>query len=113
MVLDHIGVVVPSLEEGIQSWEKLFGYHQNSDVVLNTRQKLKIVFLSKADSLPLKLVEPSEPSSPIFAFAARIFQKQLLTWPRKERILSCLLSRERRSTITKLPFSLPDISVLN
>ena len=71
MVLDHIGVVVRSLEEGIQTWTKLFGYHQSSDVVLNTRQKVKVVFLSKADSLPVKLLEPSEASSPIFAFARR------------------------------------------
>jgi methylmalonyl-CoA/ethylmalonyl-CoA epimerase len=40
-------------------------------VVLNTRQKVKVVFLSKAGSLPVKLLEPSEPSSPIFAFARR------------------------------------------
>ena len=71
MVLDHIGVVVRSLEEGIQTWTNLFGYHQSSDVVLNTRQKVKVVFLSKADSLPVKLLEPSEASSPIFAFARR------------------------------------------
>ena len=70
MVLDHVWGVVRSLEEGIQSWEKLFGYHQNSDVVLNTRQKVKVVFLAKADSLPVKLVQTwSDPSSPIFAFA--------------------------------------------
>jgi methylmalonyl-CoA/ethylmalonyl-CoA epimerase len=71
MVLDHIGIVVRSLEEGIQTWKALFGYHQNSDVVLNTCQKVKVVFLWKSGSLPVKLIEPSEPASPVFAFARR------------------------------------------
>jgi methylmalonyl-CoA/ethylmalonyl-CoA epimerase len=71
MIIDHIGVVVRSLEEGVQSWEKLFGYRQSSDPVHNTRQKVKVVFLSKTGSLPVKLIEPSDSSSAIFPFARR------------------------------------------
>ena len=71
MVIDHIGIVVRSLEDGIQQWESLFGYQRNSDIVLNTRQKVRVVFLAKRDSLPVKLVEPADESSPIFAFARR------------------------------------------
>jgi len=69
MVIDHIGVVVPSLEEGIRQWEDLFGYKKKSDVVLNTRQKVKVVFLGKENSLTVKLIEPSDPSSPISRIA--------------------------------------------
>src|SRR5579875_2542079 len=71
MVIDHIGIVVPSLEEGIRQWEELFGYKKNSDVVLNTRQKVRVVFLFKKDSLTVKLIEPSEPASSVSAFARR------------------------------------------
>jgi len=71
MVIDHIGIVVRSLEDGLQQWESLFGYQRNSDIVVNTRQKVRVVFLAKRDSLPVKLVEPVDESSPIFAFSRR------------------------------------------
>jgi len=71
MVIDHIGIVVPSLEEGIRQWEQLFGYRKNSGIVTNSRQKVRVVFLAKQDSLTVKLVEPSEASSPVASFARR------------------------------------------
>jgi methylmalonyl-CoA/ethylmalonyl-CoA epimerase len=71
MVIDHIGIVVRSLEEGIQQWEELFGYTKNSDIVTNTRQKVRVVFLSKKESLTVKLLEPSEPASPVSLFARK------------------------------------------
>jgi methylmalonyl-CoA/ethylmalonyl-CoA epimerase len=71
MVVDHLGIVVRSLEEGIQHWERLFGYHRSSSIVTNTRQKVRVVFLSKPDSLTIKLIAPSEPASPISAFARK------------------------------------------
>lgn len=71
MVIDHIGIVVRSLEQGIQQWEELFGYTRNSDIVANTRQKVRVVFLAKKDSLTVKLLEPSEPSSPVSLFARK------------------------------------------
>lgn len=71
MVIDHVGIVVRSLEEGIQQWGELFGYRKNSDIVINTKQKVRVVFLSKKGSLPIKLVEPSEPASPVFLFARK------------------------------------------
>lgn len=71
MVIDHLGIVVRSLEQGIQQWEQLFGYRQSSSIVTNTRQKVKVVFLSKPDSLTVKLIEPSEFDSPTSAFARK------------------------------------------
>jgi methylmalonyl-CoA/ethylmalonyl-CoA epimerase len=71
MIIDHIGIVVRTLEEGLQQWEEMFGYRKNSDIVLNTRQKVRVVFLAKKASLPVKLVEPADPTSPVFAFARR------------------------------------------
>ena len=71
MVIDHIGIVVRSLEQGIEQWQKLFGYRQSSEIVTNTRQEVKVVFLSKPDSIVVKLVEPSTPDSPVSAFARK------------------------------------------
>lgn len=71
MVIDHIGVVVRSLNDGMRQWENLFGYRKNSDIVLNTRQKVRVVFMVKKDSLTVKLIEPSETNSPVFTFAKK------------------------------------------
>jgi methylmalonyl-CoA/ethylmalonyl-CoA epimerase len=71
VVIDHIGIVVRSIEHGLAQWSNLFGYSRNSDIVLNTRQKVKVVFLSKPDSLTIKLIEPSGSDSPVFAFARK------------------------------------------
>lgn len=71
MVIDHIGVVVRSLEQGIQHWQEIFGYQRNSSIVTNTRQKVRVVFLTKNDSLTIKLVEPSDAGSPVAAFARK------------------------------------------
>ena len=70
MIIDHIGIVVPCLPKALHQWETLFGYHRNSDIVLNTRQKVWVVFLSRKDSITVKLIEPSSPDSPV-AQAAR------------------------------------------
>lgn len=71
MIIDHIGIVVRSLEHGIQQWKELFGYSKNSEIVTNTRQKVRVVFLSKKDSLTVKLLEPTEPASPVSLFARK------------------------------------------
>jgi hypothetical protein len=33
MVIDHIGIVIRSLEKALKQWEVLFGYRRNSDIV--------------------------------------------------------------------------------
>jgi len=71
MVIDHIGIVVRSLEHGIGQWGELFGYEKASDIVVNTRQHVRVVFLSKEDSVTVKLIEPSGPASPVSVFARK------------------------------------------
>lgn len=71
MEFDHIGVGVKSIENGIQEWQRLFGYEQMTEIVLNTRQKVKVVFLRKQGAPVVKLFQPADPSSPLFAFAQR------------------------------------------
>lgn len=71
MIIDHIGIVVKSLAKGIEQWQTVFGYRQMTEMVVNTRQKVKVVFLAKANSLTVKLVEPTDPSSPVYPLALR------------------------------------------
>ena len=71
MVIDHIGIVVKSLDAGIEHWEKVFGYSRMTDVVINSRQKVKVVFMCKKDSLTIKLVQPADDSSPVYRLAMK------------------------------------------
>ena len=63
MVIDHIGIAVKSLEEGIGHWREVFGYRQMTAIVTNTRQKVRVVFLEKEGSLTVKLIEAADPAS--------------------------------------------------
>ena len=71
MVIDHIGIVVKSREEGIAHWRIIFGYRQATEKVTNTRQQVHVVFLEKEGSIPVKLVEPASPDSAVSALARR------------------------------------------
>ncbi len=71
MIIDHIGIVVKNIEKGIEHWENIFDYVQMTKIVTNTRQKVKVVFLKKDDSLMVKLIEPTSEDSPIFLFAKK------------------------------------------
>lgn len=69
--IDHIGIVVRSLHEGIKHWENVFGYRQMTEMVVNTKQQVRVVFMEKANSVMIKLFEPLKESSPIYHFAKR------------------------------------------
>ena len=71
MIIDHLGIVVKSIEEGISYWEKVFGYKQMTEIVINTRQKVKVVFLTKENSLLIKLIEPTDETSPVYRIARK------------------------------------------
>jgi len=71
MVIDHIGLVVKSIEKGIEHWEKVFEYRKMTEVVINSRQKVKVVFLCKENSLTVKLLEPADEKSSVHKFAMK------------------------------------------
>ena len=71
MILDHVGIAVRSIERSVEHWAAVFGYDQSTEIVLNTRQKVRVVFLAKHGSLQIKLIEPIDPTSPIHAFTQR------------------------------------------
>lgn len=71
MIIDHIGIVVKSIEEGIKHWKNVFNYSQMTKIVINSRQRVKVVFMEKEDSILIKLVEPLDEKSPAFSFAKK------------------------------------------
>ena len=71
MIIDHIGIVTKSLEKGIKLWTETFGYTQKTNPVINTRQKVKVVFLEKKDSIEIKLLEPVDETSTVYRFALK------------------------------------------
>lgn len=71
MVIDHVGIVVKSIELSIEHWNEVFGYQQLTEIVINSIQKVKVVFLHKKNSITVKLVEPTDESSPVYRFAMR------------------------------------------
>jgi len=71
MIIDHICIAVKNLNEGIDYWERIFGYSQMTFPVINSRQKVRVVFLSKEGSLPVKLIEPVEGNNSLQNFVNR------------------------------------------
>jgi methylmalonyl-CoA/ethylmalonyl-CoA epimerase len=71
MTIDHICFAVSNIQEGIEYWKKVFGYRQKTGIVTNTLQKVKVSFLSKENSLDIKLIEPLETNESLLRFVTR------------------------------------------
>ncbi len=71
MVIDHISIAVKDIMEGIAYWERVFGYKQMTGIVINSLQKVKVVFLKKKNSLTIKLIEPLEDNNSLINFVNR------------------------------------------
>jgi len=71
MVIDHISFAVKDIMEGIAYWERVFGYKQMTGIVINSQQKVKVVFLKKKNSLTIKLIEPLEDNNSLINFVTR------------------------------------------
>ena len=68
MKIDHICFAVTNLDEGIAYWQHVFGYRQMTKIVENSLEKVKVTFLSKEDSLTIKLIEPLESNQSLTEF---------------------------------------------
>jgi methylmalonyl-CoA/ethylmalonyl-CoA epimerase len=68
MHIDHVCIAVRSIEKATPKLCELFGYQPRTQKVTNTRQQVNVVFLSRAGSLDLKLIEPYGDESPLWAF---------------------------------------------
>jgi len=65
--IDHICIAVRSIEAAVTRLGPLLGYEPRTRKVTNTRQKVNVLFMSRAGSLDLKLIEPSCEDSPLWA----------------------------------------------
>jgi methylmalonyl-CoA/ethylmalonyl-CoA epimerase len=71
MIIDHICFAVKDIEEGITYWESAFGYKQMTGIVVNSLQKVKVVFLRKERSLTIKIIEPLKDNLSLVNFVSR------------------------------------------
>ena len=71
MIIDHICFAVKNLTEGVAYWEKVFGYMQKTHEIINSKQKVKVVFLKKENSIDIKLIEPVEGNTALINFVKR------------------------------------------
>jgi methylmalonyl-CoA/ethylmalonyl-CoA epimerase len=67
MKIDHIGIAVRSIEAAVEIWQEAFGYEPMTEVVENSRERVKVQFLKKSDSITIKLIEPLDEKSVVFS----------------------------------------------
>lgn len=68
MQIDHVAIAVRSVETAADRLCALTGYKRKTEKVTNTRHKVNVLFLEKDASLDIKLIEPSDAESPLWAF---------------------------------------------
>ena len=70
--LDHIGIAVNDLEQGVKFWE-LLGLTTSKEVETNEEQGVKILFLSTTEgpTPDIELLEPTGPDTPIGQFISK------------------------------------------
>lgn len=66
MHVDHVCIAVRSIEAAVDRLCPLLGYAPRTNKVTNTRQKVNVLFLSRAGSLDIKLIEPATDDSPLW-----------------------------------------------
>ncbi len=71
MVIDHICFAVKNLKKSINDWVNAFGYRQMTEIVENIRQQVSVVFLTKKDSITIKLIEPFEENESVSNFVRK------------------------------------------
>jgi methylmalonyl-CoA/ethylmalonyl-CoA epimerase len=71
MTIDHLAIAVRNVEQTADRLCTLFGYARHTHKVTNTRQDVNVLFLKKAGSLALKLIEPASEASPLWDFVRK------------------------------------------
>jgi methylmalonyl-CoA/ethylmalonyl-CoA epimerase len=71
MNIDHICFAVKDINDGINYWNRVFGYVQMTNIVVNSAQRVKVTFLKKEGSILIKLISPLETNQSIRNFVSR------------------------------------------
>lgn len=69
--LDHVCLAVRKLAPAREMLGRVLGYQPRTEPVENTRQQVRVQFLSKPGSIDIKLIEPSHLESPLVEFIKR------------------------------------------
>ncbi len=64
MIIDHIAIVVRSIDAVRETYEDFLGFRADTDVVLDERQKVNVQFFVNEAGERLELIEPVDMSSP-------------------------------------------------
>ena len=67
--IDHVGIVVPSIEQAIKQYENNFNV-ERGEIKISKKQKVKISLL-KFKNIKLELIEPLDQQSPINGFLSK------------------------------------------
>lgn len=71
MIVDHICFAVKDIKKAIEDWTSAFGYRQMTEIVINSRQKVQVVFLEKENSITIKLIEPLPDNASVLNFVRK------------------------------------------
>ncbi len=71
MIVDHMCFAVKDLRKAIENWSNVFGYRQMTEVVANSRQQVHVVFLTKENSITIKLIEPFKENQSVRKFVSK------------------------------------------
>lgn len=70
MIIDHICYAVKNIDEALVYWDNIFGYKQMTEIVINVRQKVRVAFMKKENSIAIKLIEPLDDNLTLKKFVA-------------------------------------------
>ena len=65
MTIDHIGIVVPSLESATSYYTDLFGLHEVGGRIVDPLQDVELQFLEDDRGARLELIRPLSDASPV------------------------------------------------
>lgn len=103
MILDHIGIAVRRADDAADRMCETLGYTRRTAKVTNTRQRVNVIFLSKPGSLDLKLIEPSDDESPLWAFVQKGGGLHHLCFRVDDVEETCQEMREKRVRVVAAP----------
>lgn len=103
MILDHVAIAVRRVEEAADRLCATLQYTRKTEMVTNTRQHVNVLFLHKAGSLDLKLIEPSDEESPLWPFVRKGGGIHHLCFKVPDVDAACETMREKRVRVLTPP----------
>lgn len=103
MEVDHICFAVRDIEKAIGDWTGAFEYRQMTELVINTRQQVKVVFLEKSNSVTIKLIEPLPENESVLNFVKKGGGFHHLCFRTEEKLDSKIEELKSRGLISLVP----------